>query len=192
MEFSSLLIPPPPSYKIKGKFTLYIFSHILFCHKICSFPSLKEHWYSKSIKLMKFDYILKIYFSHNLRLKKRKNQSTEQHILCYYLSKNKFKNEEDIYAYLHTSLASYKNNIGFLLEGNWVIRKQVGFFSLYILLFFWTFEILFEPLFKAFDKKHTYLKKRSYKWPEATEKMFRTSASSFSLYKLLVKLGIKK
>ena len=49
-------------------------------------------------------------------------------------------------------------------------------------------------LLKTLDKKYAYLKKRSYKWPEATEKMFRTSFSLLSscLCRLLVKLGIKK
>lgn len=71
------------------------------------------------------------------------------------------------------------------------------FFLLYIISFFWTLEILLNQVnvlgLKTLDKKYTYLKKRSYKWPEATEKMFRTSVSflSFSLCKL-VKLGIKK
>ena len=49
-------------------------------------------------------------------------------------------------------------------------------------------------LFKTLDKKkNTYLKKRSYKWPEATEKMFRMSVSFSSfLRRLFVKLGMRK
>lgn len=90
------------------------------------------------------------------------------------------------------------NNISFLWERELGIKKtEVGDvfttpYSFELLKFFLNHVNVL--LFKTLDQKYTYLKKRSYKWPEATEKMFRTSVSflSFSLCKLLVKLGIKK